>query len=559
MKIVIIGGVAAGLKAAAKARRCDPHADITVVEKGDLISYGACGLPYYVEAQVDELNDLMKTPAGVLRTPDYFQRVKDIRVLPRTLATVIDRELKKVSVVNVDSGQEAELSYDKLVLATGAAPVRPELPGAHLANVLQFWHPQDAKAVRQGLEQGKCNEVVIIGAGLIGLEVAAALTIWGVKITVIEQKEHVFPAFLDAEIAGNVEKYLREQGIALFLDEKVTGFEGETAVTAVRTEKRAVPADLVILALGVRPSVELAKAAGIKLGTTGAIAVDATLQTSDPDIYAGGDCIESTHIVSGRPAFAPMGSLANRHGRIIGENLFGSKRQFKGVLQTVIVKVADLNVGKTGITEREAKMLGYEYVTVITAGHDKPHYMEDAKLITVKLIAEVKTRKLLGVQAIGTGDIAKRIDVAAALLTLGGTVDDITDIDLSYAPPYNSPIDNLAVAANSLLNKLEGKLKGLPPLAAKEMLRDHKTVFLDVRTAAEFKEEQLKDCPNVKHIPLGELRSRYEELNREDEIVTFCKISLRGYEAEGILEGLEFKNVKVLEGGLFSWPFAGEK
>lgn len=559
MKIVIIGGVAAGLKAAAKARRCDPHAEITVVEKGTLISYGACGLPYYVEAQVDDINDLMKTPAGALRNPDFFQRVKDIRVLPKTLATGIEREKKIVFITNTDTGEEAVLPYDKLVIATGAIPIQPELPGYSLANIVQFWHPQDARIIRQGLEQGKFNEVVIIGAGLIGLEVAAALTIWGVKISVIEQQKHIFPAFLDAEIAQNAEKYLRGQGITLLVDEKVTGFEGETAVTAVKTNKRTVSADLVILAVGVRPNVELAKRAGIELGMTGAIAVDATLQTSDPDIYAGGDCIENTNIVSGQKVFAPMGSLANRHGRIIGENLFGMKRQFKGVLNTVIVKLAELNVGKTGLTEREAKALGYEYVTVITAGHDKPHYMEDAKLITIKLIAEVKTHRLLGMQAVGQGEIAKRIDVAAAVLTLGGTVEDITDIDLSYAPPYNSPIDSIAVTANSLLNKLEGKLKGLPPLAAQEMLRDNKTVFLDVRTPAEYKEEQLENCGNVKHIPLGELRSRYQELNRDDEIVAFCKISLRGYEAEGILEGLDFKNVKVLEGGIFSWPFGGEK
>jgi NADPH-dependent 2,4-dienoyl-CoA reductase/sulfur reductase-like enzyme/rhodanese-related sulfurtransferase len=559
MKIVIIGGVAAGLKAASKAKRCNPHAEITVVEKGDLISYGACGLPYYVGAEVNEVNDLMRTPAGVLRTPEYFQSVKDIQVLPRTLATGIDRERKSVSVKNLDTGEEAVLLYDKLVIATGAYPIKPDLPGAQLTNIFQFWHPHEAKRIRQGLERGSFSNVVIIGAGLVGMEMASALTVWGVNITVIERQEHIFPAFLDAEIAGNAEKYLQGEGIQLFTGEKVIRFVGDAVVTAVETDKRTVAADLVILALGVRPNAQLAEAAGLKLGITGAIAVDEKLQTSDTDIYAGGDCVENTNIVSGQKVFAPMGSLANRHGRIIGENLCGAERQFRGVLNTVIVKVLDMNVGKTGITEREAKELGYDYVTVITAGHDKPHYMEDAKIIAIKLIADVKTRKILGVQACGQGEIAKRIDVVAALLTVGGTIDDVTDIDLSYAPPYNSPIDNLAVAANSLMNKLAGKMKGLSPLQAKELLQNNKVVFLDVRTTAEYKQERLADCQNIKHIPLGELRSRYKELNPNDEIVTFCKISLRGYEAEGILEGQEFKNVKVLEGGIFSWPFECEK
>lgn len=232
MKIVIIGGVAAGLKAASKAKRCNPHAEITVVEKGDLISYGACGLPYYVGAEVNEINDLMKTPAGVLRTPEYFQSVKDIQVLPRTLATGIDRIMKCVSVKNLDTGEEAVLLYDKLVIATGAYPIKPDLPGAQLANVFQFWHPHEAKRIRQGLERGSFSNVVIIGAGLVGMEIASALTVWGVNITVIEKQEHIFPAFLDAEIAGNAEKYLRGEGIQLFTGEKVIRFAGDAVVTA---------------------------------------------------------------------------------------------------------------------------------------------------------------------------------------------------------------------------------------------------------------------------------------------------------------------------------------
>ncbi len=557
--IIVIGGVAAGLKAASKARRCDPHANITVLERGELISYGACGMPYYVGGDVNDIEDLMKTPVGIVRSPVFFKNVKDINVLTQTVATAIDRQTKTVKVKKLATGQEEILSYDKLVIATGATAVKPPLPGVELGNIYSLWHPDDAQAVRQGLEAKRFKSAVIIGAGLVGMEMAEALTKWQLPVTVVEMKDQVFPAFLDAEMAGMVAKYVQEKGITLLTGEKVVRFTGETAVTAVETDKRVIPADLVILAIGARPNVELAKAAGLAIGATGAIAVDEELRTSDPDIYAGGDCVENVNILSGQKVFAPMGSTANKHGRVIGENLCGGHVRFKGVLNTVVAKIHSLTVGKTGLTEQDAKQLGYDYITAMVAGHDKPHYMPGAKLITVKLIADANTGKVLGMQAVGEGEVAKRVDVVAAALTLGGTIDDLFDIDLSYAPPYNSPIDNVAVAANAVMNKLAGKLKGISPLTAKEKMAVGKTVFLDVRTPNECKQIRLADCKNIKYIPLGQLRSRLAELNKDDEIVAFCKISLRGYEAEGILEGAGFENVKVMEGGIVSWPFACDK
>lgn len=557
-KILVIGGVAAGLKAAAKARRCDSEASITVLERGKIISYGACGMPYYVGGDVADINDLMKTPAGVVRSPGYFKNAKDITVFSQTEATSIDRASKVVKVKNHATGEEDTLPYDKLVIATGASTIKPSLPGVELGNIYSLWHPDDAEAIRRGIEAGQFKRAVIIGAGLIGMEMAEALTKQQLQVTVVEMKDQVFPAFLDPEIAGVVSKYAIEKGITLLTAEKVERFTGETIVTAVETDKRVIPADLVILAIGARPNVELAKAAGLTIGPTGAIAVDDELRTSDPDIYAGGDCAENVNIISGQKVFAPMGSTANKHGRVIGENLCGGHVKFKGVLNTAVAKIHGLTVGKTGLSERDAKQLGYEYITAMVAGPDKPHYM-GAKSITIKLIADANTRKVLGMQAVGEGEVAKRVDVAAAVLTLGGTIDDLFDIDLSYAPPYNSPIDNLAVAANAVMNKLAGKFKGILPLAAKEKMQAGNAVFLDVRTPDECKQIRLADCPNIKYIPLGQLRSQLTELNKEDEIVAFCKISLRGYEAEGILEGAGFENVKVLEGGIVSWPFACEK
>ena len=558
-KFVIIGAVAAGLKAASKARRGNPNAQITVVEKGELISYGACGMPYYVAGDVDNVTDLMKTPAGAMRNLDFFKKVKDVTVMVNTLATGIDRKGKIVTVKNLKTGEESMLNYDKLVIATGAFPVKPPLPGIELANIRQLWHPDDAKAVRQGLEKQQFENAVIIGAGLVGMEMAEALAEWELNITVIEMKDQIFPAFLDSEIAGITAKYAREKGITILTGEKVMGFLGDGKVTTVETDQRSIVADLVILAIGARPNVELARAAGLNIGATGAISVDEYLQTNDPDIYAGGDCVENVNILTGEKVFAPMGSTANKHGRIIGENLCGGTGKFRGVLNTVAVKVLNLNVGKTGLTEADAKRLGYDYITTMTAGHDKPHYMPGAKLMSVKLIVDVKTRKVLGMQAVGEGDVSKRVDVVATTLLFGGTIDDLFDIDLSYAPPYNSPIDNVAVAANAVMNKLTGKFKGITSLEAKEMMENGKTIFLDVRSPEECKQIRLAKGPTMQFIPLGQLRSRVNELNKDDEVITFCKISLRGYEAEGILEGAGFKNVKVLEGGIASWPYECEK
>lgn len=558
-KIVVIGGVATGLKAASKARRCDPRAEITVIDSGDLVSYGACGLPFYIAGKIEDVGDLMKTPVGVQRNPGYFKNVKDINVLPRTLATAINRKEKSVAVKNLADGKEWSLTYDKLVIATGATAVKPDIPGIGLGRIFQLKHPHDAEQIREAITQGNVKKAVIIGAGLVGLEVAEAFHARGLEVTVIEMKEQVFPAVLDEEMAGIVEKYLTARNVRFRKQEKVLRFNGKETVAEVVTDKGVIPADIVLLSIGVRPNADLAKAAGLDIGVTGAIAVDSFMRTSDPDIYAGGDCVENTNIITGKKVFAPMGSTANKHGRIIGENICGHNVAFAGVLNTAAASMLGLNIAKTGLTEREAKAAGREYVSAVVAGHDKPHYMQGAKLITIKLIVDANSRKVLGAQAVGEGDVTKRIDVVAAVLTAGGTLDVLFDADLCYAPPFSSPIDNVAVAANAVMNKLTGGFKGISPLEAREKRSSDKTVFLDVRTPGEYAQIRLGQIKNLKHIPLGQLRSRLGELDKEQEVVAFCKISLRGYEAETILEGEGFKDVKVLEGGIAAWPFEDEK
>jgi NADPH-dependent 2,4-dienoyl-CoA reductase/sulfur reductase-like enzyme/rhodanese-related sulfurtransferase len=554
-KVLVIGAVAAGLKAASKLRRSDAAAEITVIDKGQYISYGACGMPYFVAGDVDDYKALLSTPTGVERTPAYFESVKNIKVLPGKLATAINRKEKSVTAQDVASGDIATMNYDKLVIATGATPVKPPIPGIELGNVFSMWHLEDAMAIRKLAERGKVEKAVIIGGGLVGMEMAEALKMWDVDVTVVEMQSHIFTAFLDDEVASAVEKYVREAGITLLTAEKVVEFQGMETVSQVRTDKRTISVDLVIMAVGAKPNAQLAKDAGLEIGQTGGIVVNDRLQTSDPDIYAGGDCVENVHIITGQKVFTPMGSVANKHGRVIGENLADGCSTFRGVLGTVIVKVLDWNVGKVGLTEKEAKKHGYNYVAATVAGYDKPHYYPDSTLMSVKLIVDIDTGKVLGAQAYGGGDVSKRIDIFATTMTMGGTVHDMVDIDLSYAPPFNNPIDIAVMAGHSILNKLSDRLIGINPIEAFKKLNDQNVVFLDVRSPKECEQVKLTECNNICYLPLDQLRSKGGELDKNKEIIAFCKISLRGYEASGILKGCGFENVKVLEGGIYAWPY----
>ena len=556
-RILIIGGVAAGAKAAARARRRDPHADITIVERGRLLSYAGCGMPYYIQGLVHDFHELMSTPVGVIRDGTFFQNVKAIRVLNQTLAEKIDRARKTVSVVKVTTGERAELSYDKLVLATGGVPVEPRMDGANLNRVFRLNAPDDALAIREAVDHGTVQRAVLIGGGLIGLETAEALVTRGIQVAVVEMLDQLLPTLLDWEMAAFLEKYLRGRGLDVRLNEKVTRLEGDADgnVARVHTTAEMIEAQIVLIAIGVRPNVQLAKDAGLALGATGAIAVNDRLQTSDPDIYAGGDCVECTHLITGQKVFVPLGSTANKHGHVIGDNVTGGQSRFPGILGTTVFKVLDYNLARTGLTEKQARQLGHEVLTALVPGPDRAHYYPTAATLLVKLVADAGTGRLLGAQVIGPGDAVKRIDVLATALTFGATIDNLPDLDLGYAPPYSSAVDPLAHAANVLRNKRDHLAHALAPQELKAKLdAGAPVVLLDVRTPPEREQTQLRD-PRVVWIPLGQLRSRLGELPRDREIVCFCKVSQRGYEAQRVLDGEGFANAKFLDGGLVAWPY----
>jgi NADPH-dependent 2,4-dienoyl-CoA reductase/sulfur reductase-like enzyme/rhodanese-related sulfurtransferase len=557
MKVVIIGGVAAGPKTAARLRRLNPEAEITIIERGKLLSYAGCGMPYFVSGDVPEWKKLTDTPAGVVRDGVFFQNVKGIKVLDRTLAEAIDRKSKTVTTVHVETGEKQTLPYDKLVLATGGMPVHLPVPGMDLNHVFRLWQAEDALAMNKALSMGTLKKAVIIGGGLIGVEMTEALTKRGVQVTLVEMLPHLLPGLLDSETAAFLTRYLRSQGVEVRCGERVSCLKGDDRgnVERVVTTGAEISADIALVSIGVRPNSKLAAEAGLEVGKSGNIRVNDFLQTSDPDIYAGGDCVQNIHLLTAKPVFAPMGSTANKHGRVIANNIMGMGEKFKGILGTAVLKAFGYNVGKTGLTEIQAREAGFDPVICLMPSSDIPHFYPNARQVFLKLIADGKTRKILGAQVVGPGEGVKRIDVLATAMTFGATIDDIASLDLGYAPPYATAIDIAAHAANVLRNKIEGIAQTLSPMEVKTMAdRGDDFIWLDVRSPDEFKQKHIAD-PRVKLIPLGTLRRRLEELPRDKKIVPFCKISLRGYEAQTLLKGAGFQDVQFMDGGIEAWPY----
>jgi len=551
-RVVIVGGVAAGPKVASKIMRLRPEADVTIVEKGELLSYAGCGLPYYISGVVKEQKELMCTPVGTVRDPVFFHNVKNFRALNQTEALAVDRPNKRVRVRSVLDGEDTWLEYDKLVLAIGATPVVPPIPGVKLANVFTLHGVHDAEGIRAALAGGKARDVTVVGGGLIGVEATEALAEHGCRVTIVEMLPQIL-RILDWEMAKLVERHLESHGVRVLTGNRVMSFEGDGQVERVVTENGTFPADLVVLAIGVRPNVELARQAALEIGKTGGIKVNDHMQTSDPDIYAAGDCVEMHDMLTGRPAYVPLGSTANKQGRVAAVNICGGDERFPGVIGSTVCKVFDYCVARTGLTEEAARELGHEVVTALAPAPDKAHFMPTAKPLFLKLVVDAKTRRLLGAQATGPGDGSKRIDVAAMALMAGMTVDQLANADLCYAPPFAPAMDNIITAANVARNKLDGQMAGVTPMEVKRMLDEREDfVFLDVRTPGEYEQVRL---PGSTLIPLGALRGRLDELPRDKPIVAFCKISLRGYEAALILKASGFKNARVMDGGIAMWPY----
>lgn len=540
------------MKAAAKARRESPTMKITVVTDEPYISYAGCGMPYFIG---DIIKDSKKL---ILREPLYFKSMHNITVLTRHQATSINTKSRRVKVKDLEKGQELVFDYDKLIVATGAQPIVPPLPGISLGNIFTLRTMNDALKIRAFVDSGRAKNAVIVGGGLIGLEMVENLVLRGIQVTVVELLDQILPP-LDKDMALLVQKYVMGKGVEVITSDGVQSFEGNSngTVAKVITGKRQLPADMVILSIGIRPNTKLAQEAGIEIGTARAIKVNERMETNIPDVYAIGDCAESIHLVTGKPVWIALGSTAAKMGRVAAINATGGADTFKGVLGTLIVKVFDLNAGKVGLSEREAMKEGFRTESAIVPALDCAHYYPNTKDIIIKLIAEVTTRKLLGAEIIGEGVVDKRIDVIATALTFGATVDQISKLDLAYAPPYAMSMDAIIVAANVLGNKLSGKTVGiLPHEVAEKRDRGEDFVLLDVRTDMEYKSGHIREC---KHIPLDKLASRANELDNSKEIITYCRAGLRAAHAYRILKNAGFDKVKYMDGSILAWTYGLEK
>jgi NADPH-dependent 2,4-dienoyl-CoA reductase/sulfur reductase-like enzyme len=448
-RIVVVGGVAAGMSAASQARRRRPEAEVIVVERGPHVSYAACGIPYNIEDPSRTVDDLV-----VLTPPDVRERGIDLRLRHR--ACGVDPVRRVVTVQDLEGGATAELGYDALILATGAAPVQPPIPGLDHPKVFFLRELTDGRALKQHLAEAQPSRAVIVGAGYIGMEMAEVLRKRGLEVTVVERMDQAVPGY-DPAIAGPVEESLARHGV--FLETGVTVQaveEGEGDGVVVRTDRGSVPADVVLVAVGVRPRVELARSAGVKIGRTGAIAVDDGMRTSVASVFAAGDCAEARHVVSGRPTWIPLGTTANKQGKVAGANAVGASEAFAGIAGTAAFKVFDLEVGRTGLGSAEAAALGFDAVSAVSRHRSRAHGYPGGSPLTTCLVAERGTGRLLGAQMVGAGVVAKRIDVFATALAAGFTIEALEDLDLSYAPPFAPVYDPILIAASVARKRVQG-------------------------------------------------------------------------------------------------------
>ncbi len=448
-RFVIIGADAAGMSAASEARRVDHEIEIVAYDRGRFASYSQCGLPYLIGGVVEDRRRL------IARTVEEFAQ-RGITVRLGHDVTAIDPTRKVLHILDRESGSTIEQGYDRLLIATGASPVRPQMPGLDLAGVFQLDVMEDAIAMQAYLHTHQPKRAIIVGGGYIGLEMAENLIRLGVEVRLVQRGPQLFES-VDIEIATSLNEELERHGVDLSLcDSVVQACEGHAGrVVDVHTNQGEVPADLVLLATGARPNVTLAQAAGVRLGGTGAIAVDDRLRTSVPDIFAAGDCAEHWHRLLQQPAWVPLGTTANKQGRIAGRNAAGGDEPFAGIVGTAITRVFDLQVGRTGLSEREAVAAGHPCVAKVLKSTDHAGYLPDAQQLTVKLVVERSTGRVLGGQAIGRAGVDKRIDVLATALYMGLTIEELTRLDLAYAPPFNSVWDPIQVAATTLLRQDE--------------------------------------------------------------------------------------------------------
>lgn len=535
MKILIIGGVAAGTKTAAKLKREDRSAEVTVITKDRDISYAGCGLPYYVGGLIENREEL------IVNTPAKYAGLTGVEVKTGKEAIALCADKKEVIVKDVETGAEEAYGYDKLVLTVGASPAKLPIEGTDLSGVFQMRTPDDAENIRSYVEENQVKKAVVIGAGFIGLEVAENLKAKGVQVTVIDFASQILPNIVDAEVAVYAKKHLLKEGIRVITGTKADAIMGNDHVTGVKTSAGLLRCELLIMAAGIRPNTDFLQDSGLEM-FKGTILVDKTMKTNLEDVYAAGDCVMVTNRITGKPQWSPMGSSANLEGRTLAQVLTGTKKEYPGVLGTGVVKLPNLNIGRTGLTEEQAKNAGYDVVTVVAPTDDKAHYYPDAGFFITKLIADRESHKLLGVQVLGNGAVDKMVDIAVMGINMGAVLEDFENADFAYAPPFSTAIHPFVQAVYILLNKINGNLVSMTPAEyAGGKAKDYKVVDVGL-------------TPSIRgavYVNLSQVNGEIEGLDKEEKLLLVCAKGKRGYFLQNRLRSYGYKNTVVLEGAQF--------
>ncbi len=528
MKVVIVGGVAGGATAAARIRRLDEKAEIVVFERSGFISYANCGLPYYIGDVIVDQEEL------TLQTPEsFFARFRvDMRV--RYEVTGIDPDKKTVSVKNLVTGDEFEESYDKLILSPGARPTQPRLPGVGLDRLFTLRTVEDTLRIKEYIDKNHPKSAVLAGGGFIGLELAENFRELGMEVTIVQRPRQLMNPF-DADMAAFIHAEMIRHGIKLALGHTVEGFEeNEGGVDVLLKDEQPIHADMVVLAIGVTPDTELAKKAGLKLGIKESIVVNDRMETSVPDIYAVGDAVQVRHYVTGKDALISLAGPANKQGRIAADNICGGDSRYAGSQGSSVIKVFDMTAAVTGINETNARKEGLSVDKIILSPMSHAGYYPGGKVMTMKVIFEKETYRLLGAQIVGSEGVDKRIDVLAAAIHAGMTATELKELDLAYAPPYSSAKDPVNMAGFMIENISNGILKQFHLEDVETLPRDGSVTLLDVRTTGEYR------CGHIdgfRNIPVDELRERLDELEKEKPVYVVCQSGLRSYIATRILAG----------------------
>ena len=542
MKVVIVGGVAGGATAAARIRRLDEQAEVIVFERSGYISYANCGLPYYIGGVIEDPEDL------TLQTPESFWKRFRIQMKVRHEVTAIHPDRKTVSVRNLETGEDFEEAYDQLLLSPGAKPVWPELPGMGSERLFTLRTVEDTFRIKEFINQNRPKSAVMVGGGFIGLEMAENLRQLGMEVTIVQRSRQLMNPF-DPDMAAFIHNEVRKHGVKLMLGHSLEGFrEKNSGLEVLLRDGVSVSADMVILAIGVTPESMLAKKAGLALGIKGSILVNDRMQTSAPDIYAVGDAVQVKHFVTGADSLIPLAGPANKQGRIAADNICGGDSRYLGSQGSSVIKVFDMTAATTGINEGSAKKAGLHVDKVILSPMSHAGYYPGGKMMTMKIIFEKETYRLLGAQIIGYEGVDKRIDVLATAIHAGLKGNQLKDLDLAYAPPYSSAKDPVNMAGFMIDNLARGQLKQWHLADEEKLPRDGSVILLDTRTAAEYNRGHVAGFRNI---PVDELRERIGELEPGKPVYVICQSGLRSYIASRILAGSEYETYNFSGGFRF--------